>query len=119
MNTMNWDLASSPGVTAILVPIVGLIVVGVLIGAFLWGRRIRDHESVPPRPDEQTKLPDEGPVREILENREPDEVPESDERLMPGELKGNGTIGSRSAPLKKTPKWNEDSGGSFGSGGFR
>ena len=116
---MTIELASSPGLSAILVPIVGLVVVGVLIAAFMYGLRLRDRESVPPRPDQHPKLPEDGPVREILENREPDEVPHSDERLMPGELKGNGTIGSRSAPLKKTPKWNEDSGGSFGSGGFR
>jgi hypothetical protein len=95
----------------------GVVIVAVLIGAFVLGARIRRREPAPPRPDEQPRLPDEGPVRELLENREPDEVPRGDRRLTPHELPGHGNSPTRSAPSKQRPRWSGGSSGSYGSGG--
>ncbi|WP_275902505.1 DUF6479 family protein [Streptomyces sp. RLB1-9] len=41
----------------------------------------------PPRPQEQPRLPDSGPVHEVREHREPNELPPSEHRLTPHELK--------------------------------
>ncbi|WP_275902456.1 DUF6479 family protein [Streptomyces sp. S1A1-7] len=40
-----------------------------------------------PRPEEQPRLPDSGPVHEVREHREPNELPPSEHRLTPHELK--------------------------------
>ncbi|WP_260690262.1 MULTISPECIES: DUF6479 family protein [unclassified Streptomyces] len=40
-----------------------------------------------PRPQEQPRLPDSGPVHEVREHREPNELPPSEHRLTPHELK--------------------------------
>ena len=94
-----------------------VVIVLVLIGAFILGARVRRRESAPPRPHEQPHLPAEGPVREVREQREADEVPHSDRRLTPHELPNHGNSPSRSAPAKGRPRWSEGSSGSFGSGG--
>ncbi|MFG2661258.1 DUF6479 family protein [Streptomyces sp. NPDC048425] len=116
MNTASWELAASPG-PALLAPFAGLVVVGVLIGAFIWGRRIRAREARPPRPDEQPKLPEGGPVREIREFREPDEMPHDGRRLTPHELnQGYGTSSThRSASQHPTDHEDRD-GGNIASG---
>ncbi|MFE2603417.1 DUF6479 family protein [Streptomyces mirabilis] len=41
----------------------------------------------PPRPEEQPRLPDSGPVHEVREHREPNELTPSEHRLTPHELK--------------------------------
>ncbi|WP_260691124.1 DUF6479 family protein [Streptomyces sp. S1A1-3] len=47
-----------------------------------------DHPAPPrPRPQEQPRLPDSGPVHEVREHREPNELPPSEHRLTPHELK--------------------------------
>ncbi|MER6980880.1 DUF6479 family protein [Streptomyces carpinensis] len=97
--------------------VVGLVLVAVLIGAFWLGARIRRREPAPPRPEEQPRLPDSGPVGEVLENREPDEVPRSDDRLTPHRLKAHGNLGSRTSPTQARPRWDEGGSGAFGSGG--
>nr|WP_241662494.1 MULTISPECIES: DUF6479 family protein [unclassified Streptomyces] len=58
-----------------------------------------------------------GPVREVLENREPDEVPRSDHRLTPHELPGHGNSPTRTGSEKGRRRWSEGGSGSFGSGG--
>ncbi|NBM18376.1 DUF6479 family protein [Streptomyces sp. GC420] len=97
--------------------VAGLVVVGMLIGAFVLGRRIRDREPAPPTPEEQPHLPPTGPVREIQEEREPEEVPQTDfaHRLLPHEFQGFGNEGTHSSKRPR-PTWSGKSGG-FGSGG--
>lgn len=119
MNTPLVELAASVGLsTWIFMPIGGLVVVGLLLAAFAWGRRVRANESPPPKPEEQPKLPEGGPVYEDLEYREPDEVPKGRDRLLPHELKGFGTTGSKRSESQEPREDEEDSGGGFGSGGF-
>lgn len=115
---MQWELsASSPGF-ALLMPIAGLVVVAVLIAAFAWGRRIRARESRPPRPEEQPHLPDDGPVREEREFREPDEVPRSSHRLTTHDLEGYGSGSTHRSVSQEPPEEKNGDGGSFGSGGL-
>ncbi|MGV9253576.1 DUF6479 family protein [Streptomyces sp. NPDC003697] len=97
--------------------VAGLVVVALLIGAFWMGVRIRRREPGPPRPEEQPRLPEGGPVHEVLENREPDEVPRSRDRLTPHRMKGHGNVASRTSPTQQRPRWDGGSSGSFGSGG--
>ncbi|KAF2781888.1 DUF6479 family protein [Streptomyces coelicoflavus] len=94
--------------------IAAVVVVGVLIGAFAFGSRQKRREPPPPTADEQPRMPDGGPVHEMRERREPDEMPRSDERTLPHEL---GHQGSRTASDQQRPRWDEGSSGSFGSGG--
>lgn len=112
------ELAAPVGLsTWIFMPIGGLVVVGLLLAAFAWGRRVRANESPPPKPEEQPKLPNGGPVYEDREYREPDEVPRGTVRLTPHELKGFGTTGSRRSDSQE-PREEDEGGGGFGSGGF-
>jgi hypothetical protein len=111
------ELAAGRGALGIGLIVAGVVIVGLLIGAFWMGARVRRREPPPPRPEEQPRVPDEGPVREVLENREPDEVPRSDRRLTPHELPGHGNSGTRTSASQERPRWDEGSSGSFGSGG--
>lgn len=92
--TMNEQVAAGSGTSGILLAIVGVLVVAVLLAAFVWGRRIKAREPGPPRPDQQPRLPESGPVGDVVESREPDELVQGEQRLTPHEVKGNG-IGSR------------------------
>lgn len=117
MNTQtvqSIDLAARGHLIGIAPFIVGIIVAGGLIAAVVLGRRIRRREPPTPRPEEQPKLPEGGPVFEVRENREPDEMPRSDHRLTPHELHDSGT---QQAESDERRIWDEGSGGSFGSGG--
>ena len=52
-------LADGTGaLAAVLFPIAAVAVVGLLIGGFLLGKRKRDAELPPPRPDEQPRKPE-------------------------------------------------------------
>ena len=95
----------------------GVVVVAVLIGAFWLGVRVKRREPPRPTPAEQPRPPEGGAVREVRENREPDEVPQSDQRLTPHQMPGHGTAGTRSGTSEGRPRWDEGSSGSFGSGG--
>ncbi|MGW5736668.1 MULTISPECIES: DUF6479 family protein [Streptomyces] len=113
----HWEIAASSG-TALLMWIVGLVVVGVLLAAFAWGRRMRAREPAPPRPEEQPKMPEGGPVREVQEFREPNEVPRDGGRLTPHELDGGyGTPSTHPSPSQDPEDHRRPGGGSFGSGG--
>lgn len=112
------DLAAGRGALGAGLVVAGVVVVALLIGMFVFGsRRVRNSETRRPRPEEQPRMPEDGPVREVREQREPDEVPRSDERLLPHELKGHGNAGSRTSASQERPRWDEDSSGAFGSGG--
>ncbi|WP_217169350.1 DUF6479 family protein [Streptomyces sp. AC512_CC834] len=114
MNNAWMDLAAGSGALGVWLIMAAVVVVGVLIGAFAFGSRQKRRELPPPRPEEQPRMPEAGPVGEVREQREPDEMPRSDERTLPHDL---GHRGSRTASGQDRPRWDEGSSGSFGSGG--
>ncbi|POX54471.1 hypothetical protein C3489_13450 [Streptomyces sp. Ru71] len=103
------------GVVAVLAA--GVIITGALVWAIRLGIKVRRREHRAPRPEEQPTLPPSGPVREVSERRAPDETPRAwkdGERLTPHELhSGGGRLGRD----QRRPRWEDGSGGSFGSGG--
>ncbi|MFJ8596976.1 DUF6479 family protein [Streptomyces sp. NPDC093598] len=115
MNNAWMELAAGGSAPGFGFVVTGLVVVALLLGAFILG--LRHKRRRPPRPDEQPRLPDGGPVRETLERREPDEMPRSEERLTPHELKTHGNQSDRTSASQTRPRWNEGSSGGFGSGG--
>ncbi|MFF0156396.1 DUF6479 family protein [Streptomyces sp. NPDC005263] len=117
MNTSWMDIAAGRGALAGGLIVAGVVVVAVLIGAFWLGVRVKRREPPRPTPAEQPRPPQGGAVREVRENREPDEVPQSDQRLTPHQMPGHGTAGTRSGTSEGRPRWDEGSSGSFGSGG--
>ncbi|PNV35958.1 hypothetical protein C1708_29580 [Streptomyces sp. DH-12] len=119
MNAMETaDLAAGRGALGVGLVVAGIAVLALLIGMFLFGsRRVRNNDSRRPRPEEQPRMPEGGPVREVREHREPEEMPRTEERLSPHELKGHGNAGSRTGAGEGRPRWNEGGGGGFGSGG--
>ncbi|MFF5566495.1 DUF6479 family protein [Streptomyces sp. NPDC012623] len=90
-DTLASMYAASSGAAAFLPLVFGVVVVAVLIGAFVFGRRVRAREPSPPTPEEQPTPPAGGPVGEVTEHREPNEVPRRAERLSPHELGGPGS----------------------------
>lgn len=110
-------MTMAAGATGLGMLVTGLAVVAVLIGAFWVGYRVRRREPTPPRADEQPRMPEGGPVREVREHREPDEVPRGDTRLTPHEMPSYGNASSRTSPDGEQRRWDEGSSGSFGSGG--
>ncbi|MFE5186130.1 DUF6479 family protein [Streptomyces sp. NPDC056628] len=116
MNIASTDIAAE-GALGIGLAVVGLVLVALLIGAFALGVRSKRREPPRPRPEEQPRLPADGPVHEIRENREPDEVPRSDQRTTPHEMPGSGNVSSRGSSSKGRRRWDEGRSGSFGGGG--
>lgn len=118
MDIDTTQLALSGAVMGGVVPfLVGVVIVGALILAVWWGRRIRSREPAPPRPEEQPRLPGSGPVHEIRERREPAEVPQGRHRLTPHRIRGHGKGSTHRAANQEPPTWGEKSSGGFGSGG--
>ncbi|MFH8795876.1 DUF6479 family protein [Streptomyces sp. NPDC017941] len=116
MNTM--EIAASSG-THLLMWIAGLAVVGVLLGAFFWGRRAQARETSKPRPEDQPHMPEGGPVREEREYRDPDEMPQDGRRRLPHELHGGyGSSRTHPSPSQDPDDHKKGRGGSFGSGGL-
>lgn len=111
------ELAAGRGALGIGLVVAGVVVVALLLGAFVLGYRNKRREPPVPRPEEQPRLPDGGPVRETREHREPEEVPRSDQRLTPHELKANGGQSDRTSASRERPRWNGGGSGGFGSGG--
>ncbi|SDJ44494.1 DUF6479 family protein [Streptomyces indicus] len=106
--------AAQGGAMGIAMALVGLAIVGMLLGAFWWGRRRQDRAPRPPTPDEQPKLPGGRRSRTVQEMREPEEVPRDGDRLTPHQLRHSPT---RSSSETERPKWSPGSSGAFGSGG--
>ncbi|MFD9483027.1 DUF6479 family protein [Streptomyces sp. NPDC059991] len=93
MSDFRVELAVNHGLVVGVVPfLVGLVLVGLLVGAVWRGLRRR---SRVPRPEEQPRLPEGGPVGQVVEQREPAEVPRSHKRLTPHRLRGFGNQGTR------------------------
>ncbi|MEU5364165.1 DUF6479 family protein [Streptomyces sp. NPDC005925] len=116
MKTEWIDIAAGRGALGGGLLVAALIVVAVLIGAFVLGVRVMRRESRRPRREEQPRMPADGPVREVRDNREPEEMPRGDERLLPHDMPAHGNSAHRTGPQQDRPRWN-DGGGSFGSGG--
>ncbi|MER5214061.1 DUF6479 family protein [Streptomyces sp. NPDC002838] len=120
MNTAMYELAAAGGdvLNVIAAFAGGLFIAGALIWAVRLGMKAMDQELPHPRPEEQPKLPESGPIREVREVREPDEVPvppDGRERLMPYELHHSGSKRGKDQHRKR---WLPGSSGSFGSGGL-
>ncbi|MFI2435936.1 DUF6479 family protein [Streptomyces sp. NPDC018693] len=118
MSSASVQLAATSGLLSLALFAVALAVVAMLGGAFWLGNRIKLREPPRPRPEEQPHVPPGGPVHEIRENREPDEVPRTPEGgrpLTPYELTNMQTRPSTST---KRPRWSKGSSGSFGGGGL-
>ncbi|MGW0912948.1 DUF6479 family protein [Streptomyces sp. NPDC002784] len=95
----------------------GLFIAGALVFAVQFGMRVMDRELPHPSPEEQPTPPVGGPIREIREMREAEEIPlaAGGERLMPHDLRRQST---RRGADQKRKRWLPGSSGSFGSGGL-
>ncbi|CAL9345080.1 hypothetical protein SUDANB105_00350 [Streptomyces sp. enrichment culture] len=114
MNTTASEIAASgSGVGMAVILVGGVVITAALIWAVLLGIRARKREPRRPRPDEQPRVPDSGPVHETREQRAPHGMGEG-ERLTPHELRPTG--GTPSGDQRR-PRWDEGSSGSFGGGG--
>ncbi|MFD4528297.1 DUF6479 family protein [Streptomyces sp. NPDC058470] len=114
---LHYLAASDAAIGTIGAFVGGLVVVGLLIWAVRLGVKVRRQQPQPPRSDEHPTLPESGPVREVREVREPDEVPvasDESERLRPSNMHPSGSKRGRD---QEVPKWEPGSSGSFGSGG--
>jgi hypothetical protein len=114
--TDSYSTLASSGTDALGAFIGGLFVALFLILAVKVGMRMMDRESARPKPEEQPHLPDTGPVYEVREIREPDEVPvahEESERLMPYELHPAPT---RRCEDQRPRRWSHQPGRMAGSG---
>jgi hypothetical protein len=106
------DLAASGAAMGLVVAFAGgLVIVALLVWAVRLGIDVRQREPAPPRPDEQPRLPESGAVREVREQREPDEVPRTPdgERLLPHNLHHSA---SRRSENQERPRWDAGPGGS-------
>ncbi|MFD4575485.1 DUF6479 family protein [Streptomyces sp. NPDC058417] len=118
MTNATVQLAAASGLLSLALFVVGIAVVAMLAGSFWLGARIKLREPPRPRPEEQPHLPPDGPVREIRENREPDEVPlipKDGRALTPYEISNAKTRTSSDTSRKR---WAPGSSGSFGGGGL-
>lgn len=90
LNSLALPLALGRDATEVVMPIVGVVLVAVLIGAVWLGKRRRAEELPPPRPDEQPPRPDH---RTHLEERDihgDDSFPADGRGLWPYELGDHG-----------------------------
>lgn len=88
--------------------VVGIVVVGVLLGGFRLGQRVRAKEPPPPTPESQPHLPEGGAVYEVREEREHVEIPEGG--LRPHEMQGYGNFGSTSSTRQEESRAERESG---------
>ncbi|MFG2887247.1 DUF6479 family protein [Streptomyces sp. NPDC048297] len=118
MSTATMQLAAPSGLMSLGLFVVAVAVLAFLAGGYWMTSRVKYRESPRPRPEEQPHLPPDGAVREIRENREPEEIPhipKGERPLTPYELTNQGT---RPSETKERPRWSKGSSGSFGGGGL-
>ncbi|MER5438082.1 DUF6479 family protein [Streptomyces sp. NPDC002790] len=114
---MTTPMAFPDPSTSVVPFVVGLVIALALIWAVWMGIRFRRREPGPPDPADQPKLPRTGPVHEVREMREPDEMPHTDDggsRLMPHELHN---ADSKRSEDQRPRRWSRGNSGAFGSGG--
>ncbi|GAA0920822.1 DUF6479 family protein [Streptomyces thermoalcalitolerans] len=118
MHVSWYEAATATSVLGGAVIVVGgLVIATALVWAVRLGIGVARNEPRTPRSGEHPTPPGSGPVHETHQRREPAEVPRAEEtgrRLSPHEL---GSPGSRPSGDQGRPRWDGDSGGSFGSGG--
>ncbi|MFR9792962.1 DUF6479 family protein [Streptomyces sp. MB22_4] len=118
MNTASMQLAAPSGLVGLVLFVIAVGLLALLAGGFWLTSRVKYRESARPRPDEQPKLPPEGAVHEVQENRDYQEVPKTPKGgrpLTPYELSNMDSVPSDD---KKRPRWSRGSSGSFGGGGL-
>ncbi|MFB0614610.1 DUF6479 family protein [Streptomyces sp. AGS-58] len=118
MNTASMQLAAASGLMSLFLFLVAVALLALLAGGFWMTSRVKYREPPRPRPEEQPKLPPEGAVHEVRQNREFEEVPQTPEGgrpLTPYELTN---MDSRPSESEDRPRWSRGSSGSFGGGGL-
>ncbi|MFI1105790.1 DUF6479 family protein [Streptomyces melanogenes] len=101
MTLRSTDMAAGRDLAVGLAPfVVGVILVALLIALVWRGQRGRARA---PRPEEQPRLPESGPVGEIIERRRPNSVPRDGTRWTPHRLPGFGHLGTRRARDRRDP----------------
>ncbi|MEU7299456.1 DUF6479 family protein [Streptomyces sp. NPDC048304] len=119
MTTASMQLAAASGLMGLVMFLVAGVGTAALVAAGAWmNSRVKYRESPRPRPEEQPTLPPEGPVGELRQNRESQEVPQMTKGgrpLTPYELSN---MDSRPSESKDRPRWSRGSSGSFGGGGL-
>ncbi|MEU0005598.1 DUF6479 family protein [Streptomyces sp. NPDC006314] len=118
MSTVSMQLAAASGLMSLALFIVAVGLLALLAGGFWMNSRVKYREPPRPRPEEQPQLPMEGPVREVRQNRESQDVPQTPKGgrpLTPYELSN---MDSRPSESKDRPRWSKGSSGSFGGGGL-
>lgn len=116
--TYGAEFAAKDHIVGIGPLVAGILLVGFLIGGFWLGRRILTKESAPPTPEEQPHRPaDAGLPGEVEGHRRPAEVPRSERRMMPYELRHENSEPDTSPLSDDDRKWRGAPSGGFGSGG--
>ncbi|MGW5371826.1 DUF6479 family protein [Streptomyces sp. NPDC004009] len=118
MDTAQMQLAAASGLMSLVLFLIAVGLLALLAGGFWMNSRVKYRESPRPRPEEQPQLPPEGPVHEVRENRESQEVPVTPpggRPLTPYELSN---LDTRPSESKDRPRWSKGSSGSFGGGGL-
>ncbi|OIJ68669.1 hypothetical protein WN71_006435 [Streptomyces mangrovisoli] len=108
------QLAAASGLLSMGLFLVAVVLIALLAAGAWMTSRERDTQ-VRPTPEEQPKPPPGGPVRELRESREPDEVPHDGGSLTPYQLTNMQTKPGTSTDR---PRWSKGSSGSFGGGGL-
>ncbi|MFF8713940.1 DUF6479 family protein [Streptomyces sp. NPDC015184] len=90
LNSLALVLADGRGATGAVLGVVGVALVAMLIGGFWLGKRRRDQELPPPRPDEQPPRPDHRSHVEAHDVHGDDSFPPNGRGLSPYELGDHG-----------------------------
>ncbi|GAA2991824.1 hypothetical protein K388_04450 [Streptomyces sp. KhCrAH-43] len=90
LNSLAVTLADGRGATGVVMGVIGVLLVILLIGAFLLGKRRHDQELPPPRPDEQPVGPEHRSHEEKRDVHGDDHFPADGHALSPYELGEHG-----------------------------
>ncbi|WP_329363850.1 DUF6479 family protein [Streptomyces sp. NBC_01483] len=118
MSNASMYLAEPSGLLSLGLFLIAVALITLLAGSFWLSCRMRTRAPRLPRPEEQPHMPQDGPVREAREIREPAEIPKvakGGHALTPYELTHMST---RTSSSQERQRWHEGGSGSFGSGGL-
>ncbi|NEC69760.1 DUF6479 family protein [Streptomyces sp. SID9727] len=90
LNSLAVTLADGRGATGVVLGVIGVLLVIMLLGAFLLGKRRHDQELPPPRPDEQPVGPGHRSHEEKPDVHGDDRFPADGRGLSPYELGEHG-----------------------------